>query len=93
MTIDSKTPSKQIRSGVVFLLLLVLLYWTSWAWACCTREGTRMIWVRDRQGRLEAIYADRELTIPMANPVLPDVDGSFRFCTRWGCVEEGSTGN
>ena len=52
-------------------------------------EATYPLTVTDCHGKLVAIYADREMTINMANPIWPDRHGNASFwapstvCISW----------
>jgi hypothetical protein len=43
--------------------------------------------VKNCKGKYIAIYADAEKTISIANPMLADSDGSYRFYSRSRCVK------
>lgn len=56
------------------------------------RAALKPVTVTDCHGKLAVIYADNEMTTPMANPIWPDSQGNFSFWTdKTVCMPEEKT--
>jgi len=62
------------------LLLLTAIHFHA------TSGGNRDIAVKTCDGKWASIYADKRMTIPMANPLVSNADGSFEFYSPNTCL-------
>ena len=81
-----------MKRGCSMRSVLITLMAFICAFSGYSNKPNHLIYVKDCHGRFKTIYADKDRTIPLANPFISDRKGQFTFFTNGNCVMVNANG-